>query len=244
MVSYKKAKRWVNKNIVAPYTSKRNGRGYKNRMNLYKEVSAIKKMVNAEKQNAELSSTASVDVAQFNGAASGVQIFPILPIISQGISEDQRKGDSLKICSWCFKTNVQTNSFNTLQDVKYKIYILRQPINPSVSSSIPLEFLEPNTFSGVADYYSNRNYQHFKDYIVMGVINGKLGTNTNDSLNQYRSNTHTLARKQEFHVRYSKGSTTVLNNPIYALVVASEGDRATDNKIMLQHSMKVFFYDN
>lgn len=207
-------------------------------------VAKVAKMVNAEKQNADSTSTTVYDLAQLNGAASGGFVIDITPSIAQGVSEDQRKGDSLKIVSWCCKVNIQTASFNTLQDTKYKIYILRQPINPVATGSTMANFLEANPFSGYADYYSNRDYEHYKDFIVMGVINGKLGPNTNDSLNQYRSNVHTLARKQEFHLRYDKGTTTIINNPIYLLAVASEGNIATGNKLTMQYNMKVYYYDN
>lgn len=233
------------KNVVAPYTSKKKNRGYNNRMRLYKEVGALKKMINAEKQNADLVTTTLQPLAQLNGAATGAVCFDITPTVAQGISEDQRKGDSLKVCSWVYKCNVQTNSFNTLQDVKYKFYILRQPTNPIAAGGTAIaQFLEPNPFSGYQDYYSNRDYEHFKDWTVMGVISSGLKTNTNDSLNQYRSNTHVLARKQEFHIRYSKGTTTILNNPIYVLAVASEGDRSGTNLINFQQSMRIYYYDN
>lgn len=240
-----RTKEYLKKNLIEPYTSKKNRRGHKNRLALYKEIAAIKKMVNAEKQNAEFVSTTVQPLAQLNGAATGAVCFDITPTISQGVSEDQRKGDTLKIVSWVYKCNVQTNSFNTLQDVRYKFYILRQPSNPIAAGGTAItQFLETNPFSGYEDYYSNRDYEHFKDWTVMGVINGKLNTNGNDSANQYRSNTHVLARKQEFHIRYQKGTTTVLQNPIYVLAVASEGDRSGTNLINFQHNFKVYYYDN
>uniref|UniRef100_UPI00404951B2 hypothetical protein n=1 Tax=Flavobacterium sp. TaxID=239 RepID=UPI00404951B2 len=167
-----------------------------------------------------------------------------MPIIAQGSSEDQRNGDSLKICSLCFQCEVFTNSFNTIQDTRYKIYLIRQPTNPVSGSNVANQFLEPNPFSGVNDYNSNRDYEHFKDYIVIGMIRGVLKQNTNDSANQIRKNQHKLARKLQYHVRYEKGTTIILNNTLYIVAVADSGDTATNNYIRMQYSTKVYYYDN
>lgn len=242
---YNAAKKFIRKKVIRPYTDKKKHRGYNNRMRLYKEVAALKRMVNAEKQNAQTTITTQYDVAQFDaGGVDGLLSLNPLPIISQGIGEDNRKGDSIKICSFCLDINIQTNAFNTLQDTRYKIYLLRQPTNPIGSVAVPYNFLEPNPFSGVVDFYSPRNYQHFKDFVVLGTISGVLRPNTNNSTGQYRSNTHKLARKCNFHIRYNKGTNDVLNNQLTLLVVASEGDISTNNNLKMQYAMKVYYYDN
>lgn len=232
----------VYKKVVHPYVNKK--KGYANRQKLYKEITAIKKMINAEKQNADTTDTATYNLAEKNGANSGLQAFDITPTISQGSSEDQRKGDSLKIVAYCLQIEVSTNSFNTLQDTRYKFYLVRQPRNPTTGASIYNDFLEPNVFSGVIDYNSNRDYGHFKDYIVMAEIKGVLKQNTNDSANQIRRNNHKVARKCSYHVRYQKGTTTIDENPITLIAVADSGDRATSNYIKFQYALKVYYYDN
>ncbi len=232
----------VYKKVVHPYVNKK--KGYANRQKLYKEITAIKKMINAEKKNADTTSTSITNFAQNNGAGSGQAVFSVMPIIAQGSSEDQRNGDSLKICSLCFQCEVFTNSFNTIQDTRYKIYLIRQPTNPVSGSNVANQFLEPNPFSGVNDYNSNRDYEHFKDYIVIGMIRGVLKQNTNDSANQIRKNQHKLARKLQYHVRYEKGTTIILNNTLYIVAVADSGDTATNNYIRMQYSTKVYYYDN
>lgn len=243
---FRKFGRWAKKNIVQPYTAKKGGRGYKNRMRLYSEVAALKKMVNAEKQNAESAVTTEYDLAQYAGVSTtGMRVLDILPTISQGVGEDNRKGDSLKVCSWVLKLHTYNNGNLTLPDVNYRFYVLRQPTNPVSTTLVQSQFLETNTFSSVVDYHSSRDYEHFKDYIVMGQVNGKLKSIMGGTSSAVSSaNTHTLARKQEFHIRYEKGTTTVLNNPIYLVAVASDGDRTTTNEIYFKYSFKVFFYDN
>lgn len=239
---YQKTGQDVYKKVIHPYVNKK--KGYNNRMKLYKEIAAIKKVINAEKKNADTTSTTIFNFAQNNGASSGQYVNSVMPIIAQGSSEDQRNGDSLKICAICFQVEVFTNSFNTLQDTRYKFYLVRQPVNPVGGTAVATYFLEPNPFSGVNDYNSNRNYEHFKDYIVIGEIKGVLKQNTNDSLNQIRKNNHKIAKKVDYHVRYEKGTTNILNNILYVIAVADSGDTATSNYIRFQYSTKVYYYDN
>lgn len=240
------AKRFVKKRVIRPYTSLKNNRGYNNRMRLYKEVSALKKMINAEKKNADSSVTTVYDLAQLNGAGvSGAQTLDLMPSIGQGNSEDQRNGDSIKVCAWALKLHVESNSFNTLQDTHYKFYVIASPTNPvGAGTTLLSQFLEANPFSTVEDYYSSLNYQHRKDFNILGVVTGVLKQNSNGSTNQIRSNSHIIARKANFHVRYNKGTTTILNNRLTLIAVASDGDRTGTNKINFQYHMKVYFYDN
>lgn len=237
---------YFRKNIIKPYFSKKKGRGRKNRMNLVKELTAIKKMINAEKQNAESFSASSIPLAQyFTSGTTGAQVLNIMPTISQGVSEDQRKGDTIKVCSFCLKLAVENSGNDTVSDMRYKFYVVAQPTNPKSDSGTLSQFFEPSTFSGVEDYNSNRDYQHFKDYVVLGVINGRLAPNTNDSVTQVRTNNHTLARKREFHIRWVKGNATAINNnSIHLLAVCSDGDRSTSDQIFFRYSFKLYYYDN
>lgn len=229
------------------------GKGYSNPKlgTMMRDIKLLKSVINAEKQNAEISSTTEYSLAQYNGvSASGGQLINILPIISQGVGEDNRKGDSLKICSWVYKLQIYNNGNLTTAGCNYTFYILRQPTNQEsasagISSNYATHFLEPNTFSGVLDTNSNRDYQHFRDYIVMGVIKGKIKANESADAGQgSKTNNHTLARKQEFHIRYDKGTNTPLSNNLYVLAVASDCDRSTTNKLLFKHAMKVYYYDN
>lgn len=218
---------------------------------IIKDLNMLKKVINAEKQNAEIGVTTEYPLAQYNGvSASGGQLINIMPVISQGVGEDNRKGDSLKICSWVYKLQIYNNGNLTIAGCNYTFYILRQPTNPVsatgvMTSDYATQFLEANTFSGVIDTLSNRNYQHYKDYIVMGVIKGKIKANDSSDAGQgSKTNNHVLARKQEFHIRYDKGTNNTLMNNLYVLAVASDCDRSTTNKLLFKHSFKVFYYDN
>lgn len=233
----------VKKAIKKRYVAK--GGNYKYDQ-MFKDVMTLKRMVNAEKKNADLTDTTQYAFAQNLGVNSGAYVSSIIPTMAQGIGEDNRIGDSVKICSLVFQAEVETNSFNTIQDTKYKLYLVRQPTNPVSGATVLTNFLEPNVFSGVVDYNSNRNYQNFKDFVIIGVINGKLTQNSNDSVGQVKKNQHKIAKKCEFHVRYDKGTNNILNNNIHLIAVADSGDVGSPglNILKIRYSMKVFFYDN
>lgn len=211
---------------------------------LYKDVMTLKNMVNAEKKNADTTDTAVYQLAQYAGALTGSQSILITPTIAQGASEDQRNGDSIKVCSMVLQIQVKNNASLTLQDMNYKFYIVRQPINPVATGTVPSVLLQPSVFSGVIDYNSNRDYQNFQDLEVMGVIKGSLKYNSNSAVGMYSSKNHLFARKFDFHIRYDKGTTTIINNPIYLVAVCDSGDRSGTNEITFQYSNKLYFYDN
>lgn len=231
------------------YAKKRyfKGKGYSNPKisTMVRDVNRLKSMINSEKQNVESSNTTEYDLAQYNGVStSGYRTLDIMPTISQGLGEDNRKGDSVKVCSWVLKIQAYTNGGDTVNGVNYTFYVLRQPTNPVANSLVENTFLEANPFSGVIDAYSNRDYQHFKDYKVMGVIKGKFKAPENLTQSGNKTNMHTLARKEEFHLRYNKGTNDLLNNTVHILAVASDGDRSTTNKIFFKYAFKVYYYDN
>ena len=240
----KKVYKFVKKNIVEPYTSKKNNRGYNNRMNLYKEITAIKKLLNAEKKNQQYTDTTVYKVAQNNGAGSGALTVDITPVISQGSSEDQRNGDSIKVCSMCAQFELSTNSFLTLQSTKVTIYVVRQLENDYTTANIIPFFLLNNPFSGVIDYNSDRNYQFFKKFVVMAQKTVTLRQNQNDSANQVQKVNIKVPLKLDYHMRYNKGLTTLITNPVFLIAVADSGDTAGTNYINIQMGNAIYYYDN
>lgn len=248
-MAYKKYARKVAKK-AGRYVKKRyfKGKGYGDPKiaTMARDVMRLKQMVNAEKQNIESAATNEFDLAQYNGVSTtGARQIEIMPTVFQGYTENQRKGDSLKVCSWVLKIQAYNNGNLTLAGMNYTFYLVRQPVNPVANANVLDQFLEPNPFSGVIDGYSNRNYEHYKDWVVMGIIKGKFKANESADAGQgSKTNMHTLARKQEFHIRYDKNTTTINNNRMQLICVASDGDRSGTNKMFFKYAFKVFYYDN
>jgi len=244
-------KKYVKKQArrVGRYAKKRyfKGKGYSNPKlgTMMRDINTLKAMVNAEKKNVDVVDTSVINFAGNNGVDSGGAVVILHPGIPQGVGEDQRIGDSIKAHSAMVQFEVFNNGPLTIQDTKYSIYIVRQPVNPiSGTANVLASFLEPNPFSGVVDYNSNRNYENFKDWVVIKKVNGTLRQNDNDGASQVRKNQHKIPLKLNFHMRYSKGTNSLIANPIYAILVADSGNTATTNLIKFQFASKLYCYDN
>lgn len=119
-----------------------------------RDVKYLKGLVNAEKQNADFTVSTPQQFAVSNNAqnGTGAKILSIHPTVAQGVGEDQRKGDTYKVCSAMFQCKVR-NSGNT-SDINYKIYICRKPterLSATVTTDLT-NLLEPNPFTGYVDF--------------------------------------------------------------------------------------------
>lgn len=210
-----------------------------------KDVKMLKGLVNAEKQNADFTIAAPVRFALSDGAGgTGAQIFSIHPTIAQGISEDHRKGDTYKVCSMLLQMRITYDQ--TLQDLNWKMYIVRKPdqvFTPSLTTELP-NFLEPNPFTGVIDYNSLRNYQQFKDYVVLKQMSGKLRACDNSSLNSQVSKQIKVPLKLNFHTRYNKGTTNILANELFCILVADDKAINAVSSPEFECHNRIWYYDN
>lgn len=210
-----------------------------------KHVKMLKGLVNAEKQNADFTISNPTRFALSNGATgTGAQIFSIHPTISQGVSEDQRKGDTYKICSMLLQMRITYDQ--TFQDLYYKMYIVRKPdqvFTPSLTTELT-NFLEPNPFTGLVDYNSLRNYQQFKDYVVIKQMSGTLKANVSSVLNSQISKQIKVPLKLNFHTRYNKGTNNIVANELFCILVADDkAINATDSPEFECHN-RIWYYDN
>lgn len=211
---------------------------------LAQQVEFLMSMVNAEKKNQQFTDTTVYKIAQNNGAGSGALAVDITPTISQGSSEDQRNGDSIKVCSMCAQFELSNNSFLTLQSTKVTLYVVRQYENDYTTANIIPFFLLNNPFSGVIDYNSDRNYQFFKKFKVMAQKTVTIKQNQNDSANQIQKVNIKVPLKLDYHMRYNKGLTTLITNPVFLIAVADSGDTAGTNYINIQMGNAIYYYDN
>lgn len=208
-----------------------------------KDVKMLKGLVNAEKQNADFSVNTPTKFARVSSSGSGAVILSIHPTISQGISEDQRKGDTYKVCSMLLQAQIRCTS--NISDINYKIYIVRKPTQALVATHAGdlANLLEPNPFTGVQDFNSLRNYEQFRDFRVMKVITGKIrgaeGTTSNINVKQ-----HVCPLKCDFHTRYDKGTTNIEHNELFAVFVADEKINTAADAPTFELHNRIWFYDN
>lgn len=235
-------KRPYKKKVRKVYPKKYN----KNNTKLVKEVYALSKRLEGEKKNAVIAIT-STNFAQNNTAgASGVNCQFIIPTISQGLTVNDRIGDCIKMVSFCLQIEVITQTPTIYNDIHYKFYLVQQMRNPIFTTTTLIDqFLLPNIFTSVVDYNSDRNYEHFKDYKILGYINGRMDSSKNDAGGQsIPRRQHKIARKTNVIMRYSKGTTTMIEGPIALIAVADYGDIATSTGLTFQASLRMYYIDN
>jgi len=117
----------------------------------------------------------------------------------------------------------QTNSINAL---KIRWFLVCKPDNSTSSgpNTVLTQMLEPNPFSAVIDYHSNRDAEFFTAYriIKQGVVSlsqDSLATGT--SIQQRK-----IPLKLNHHLKYNTdASITTTKNSLYLLFTADTGDR-------------------
>ncbi len=208
-----------------------------------RDVQMLKGLVNAEKQNADFSVTTPTAFSRVSSSGSGAVILSIHPTVSQGISEDQRKGDTYKVCSMLFQCQVRCTS--NLGDINYKIYICRKPtqvLTPTHAGDLANLF-ENNPFTGVVDFNSLRNYEQYKDFRVMKVITAKIRGGESDT-NNVNVKQHVIPLKCNFHTRYDKGTNNIEHNEIFAVFVADEKINTAADAPTFELHNRIWYYDN
>lgn len=210
-----------------------------------RDVRMLKGLVNAEKQNADFSVNTPVPFAQqaSSGGPTGAKILSIHPTVPQGFGEDQRKGDTYKICSMLFQAKIRSAA-NTA-DINYKIYICRKPTQRLTATTTGdlANLLVNNPFTGVIDFNSLRNYEQYKDFVVIKMIKGKINGSESASSN-VNVRQVICPLKLNFHTRYDKGTNTIEHNELFAVFVADEKLATNSDAPTYEIHNRIWFYDN
>lgn len=241
------------KKVVRPYV-KRKG-GYNNRMKLYKEVSAIKKMLNAEKKEIRSYITQTgLAVGQTNYLTDNAYWQQdITPIIPQGVADGQRNGDSVKLVSMQIKGIIQQQSATALP-VRLRAYVVSirgTPETPAINN-----FLVQNPVTLCTDWNSVRNKDRFKNY---EVIQTKVFRISNDAYSGQGNTFKDFRIGLKFnnkHLNYLSGSNTISNGQLILYIVADSGNihpTATNLNIpvlagytgvTMSYTCDAWYYDN
>lgn len=225
--------------VIKPYVNKKKGRS--NRMKLYKEISAIKKMVNAEKKVAERNLT-GVGVAQSNSGADGIYCSSITPTISQGNGFGERNGRSIKL-SGAYLRGKFTAQTNTINKIKYNMTILRCVGKPQTTTEINTGMFNADSISSVRDYFAPRNPDAYGDYRVIASRNYVLYP---DSISgQTGIVDYMMPLKLNHHIRYQNNTSTIDEGELFVIIRADSGDSGTPlTGAFWQMSIRFTYYDN
>lgn len=224
---------------------------------LYKDVMAIKNVINVEKKVYESKfGFSDQGVGQVDVNANGYVVADITPIPAEGTTYTTRNGRSIKLSGLVIRGQVRQED-NLSSTMKIKMYIImNKNLTATVNSTLVDQFLNVDPITGLTDFNSVRNPNYYNDF---KVIAKKIITLPADnyastiSLKDFQFNL-----KLRHHIRFNDDSTSVLNGQMWCLFVANTGNRSfvtasTTSNIAntaiktgahLNANFKYFFIDN
>lgn len=264
-MAYKKVKR-----IVRRYAQKAGsalkkryfkGKGYSRPklVQIAKDVSMLKGMMNAEKKRFEVSITDG-SVGQVNATASGHYLYDMTPVLSQGVGFNQRTGNSVKLTSlYCdFQFIGQVNQVGPTRVKIELVKVVGQPF--STVSSILGKYIEPTSFvtgANVYDLNSPRDPDFFKNYIVMKRRYVTLQSDSISGQTMIKRIKFGLT-KMEHHIRYDNNLPDVSMGQFFLIITADRGnvnsatistvggvpDIAVNTGVAFRSEFTYYYYDN
>lgn len=239
---YKTAKKYskrIYRKAIKPYVSKK--KGYKNRMKLYKEVAAIKKMVNAEKKQKDFSLVGQGIAQQANGS-DGILCFSITPTITQGSGFDNRTGRSIKLSGLYLRAQMQSQT-NAINRIQYNFMVITVKGKPQTTAEIIDGMFNVDSITGLRQFNCPRNPDNFTDYRIIASKNYFIEPDYITSQSQIVDIYMPL--KLSHHIRYASNSTTIEEGELFFIIRGNRGDSGTaDTGAFLNTTARLTYYDN
>lgn len=197
------------------------GKGLRVRQ-IAKDVAVLKAMVNAEKKNI-INTTVQTAVAQINyNTDSGYILNDITPLISQGVTDSTRNGDSVKGHSMVIRGQLMQQA-NTQTDIKVRLLVLETkgiPETPTMG-----QIFNQNPLTSCTDYNSIRNPDFYKNYSVVADKRFKLPSHMYSSQSTVFKDFQVNIRfRKGYHIRYSNNTNTVSNGQLILVMLADNGN--------------------
>lgn len=258
------------KRSASRFVKKRYGVGKKRSLNLgaiARDVASMATMLNAEKKILSIGAANGLAVGQPVGQvsqnATGARAFDLTPMMPQGTGVSDRTGNSIKLHSSYFQFQVQQQSSAVVTPLKIRIEMWSNPAKTQDESTILDDLYVTNPFTGIIDYNSARNPDHFNDYrklltrtcyLPVDSISGQL--QTKQLAVPFKWN-----RGKGHHVRYTgTGSTNYLTDVqagqvflVYFCDVGNSSGTASGLNVPMQipvtgaqikMSYRHYYYDN
>jgi len=258
---------------LARSTKKYFGIGKKRTLNvpgiasMARQVASMASMINAEKKILSISSSNGLAVGQPVGQvsqnATGARCFDFTPMMPQGSGVSDRTGNSIKLHSSYFQFQIQQQSSAVVTPLKIRIEMWANPAKVQDETTLLDNLYVPNPFTGIIDFNSARNPDHFNDYrklmtrtcyLPVDSISGQL--QTKQLAVPFKWN-----KGKGHHVRYTgTGSTNYLNDVqsgqvflLYFCDVGNSGGTASTLNVpmlipvtgaQIKMSYRHYYYDN
>lgn len=255
-------------NTVVKKVIKRTGRFIKKRytksgkLNINKivrDVSMVKRMLNAEKKTISINIQNQV-FGQLLGNSAGYHSNDITPVPIQGSGIGQRNGQSIKICSWHMTAQIIQQS-DANQRINYKMYMYKISGDPEPSpATFVTEQWATNNFVGgggqIVDYNSMINPNRFAE---AKLVYFKAFSIAPDSITgQTGFKTINIGGKFQHHIRYDGNNNTVTQGQLILVILADGGNcspttvstfintpnTAINTGCKINYQLQWYFYDN
>jgi hypothetical protein len=209
------------------------------------KIAQMVKMFNVEKKRVDIS-VQTANFAQFNGAVvtGGAYCASLTPVIPQGITGSTRNGNSLKLVSACLDIQFLQQSA-AINNSNIRWYLVSRPDNAldMLASTAIADFLEPNVFSAVVDYHSNRDPEFFKSYKIIKQGTVKMladSVSTNSFIAQRK-----IPLKLNHHLRYNTDASTITTiNKFFIIFTQDSGDSNIATGCTASYAMRYYYVDN
>lgn len=240
------------------------GKGYArpNVGRMVKDVAFLKSIVNAEKKRLQVASTTRQVVAQVAGASnSGHYMLDITPTPAQGVSYNQRTGNSIKWHS-SFINFQFTHQAATSAPVTLLIQLVKVVGEPYSTLTNALEdYLMPNPFcpsATVYDMYAPRNPNSFRTFRV--IRSKKVVVKCDQISGQpMLASVNCSIKLRNHHVKWQNDNITLASGQVFIIIRANTGN--SDNTttwssgegvyittpttgIQFNYQYQHYFYDN
>lgn len=256
----KKLKRTIKKRVFKPYTSRKNHRGYNNRMRLYKEIKALKSIVNAEKKQIVVLPTPS-SIGQVNGNLEGALVLDVTPRPAQGTTDSSRIGDSIKLTTAFFKFQISQMS-STTSPITGVIELYQILGTPQLTSTFINQRWLPNAYitgGNIRDYNSQTDQDYRQQYRLLAKKTFRVKGDNISGQNQLIN----LKMPIKFgtygqHIKYAENSNDIASGQIILCIRCDNGNispstpstlgnviiTGTNSGLFINKSMTFYYYDN
>jgi len=203
------------------FVKRRYGIGKKRSLNvpqIARDVASLATMINAEKKILSIGSANTLavgqNIGQVNANVSGALCFDLTPMMPQGSGVSDRTGNSIKLHSSYFQFQCQTQA-NTQQSIKVRIELWSNPGLVQDQAVVMSNLYVSNPFTGIIDFNSARNPDHFNDYrkLMTRTVYLPADNFAGQTMAKQLAVPFKWNRGKGHHVRYTgTGSTNYLND--------------------------------
>lgn len=213
---------------------------------IFKDVAMLKSLINTEKKRTDVTLSTPAKIGQYadlSAATTGVYVVRLTPTIAQGVQNNQRSGNSLKIVSAMINMHFTQQTLTT-ESIRLRWYILNIPEEDMPLGSVETKFLEENPFSGVIDYNSSRDPEYFTQFKIVRSGNVFLKADATHIARTSSANIK-CPLKLNHHLKYNSNSTSdSTKNQFYLYVVADSGDNSLNTGAQVQFNTRWYYTDN